>query len=363
MRIFVTLLASVFLIVSCKKETVDSLWQKSFGRGDAFFVRSSPDSGIVSCGMLNNKPYLVRLSKDKNIEVEFTSARDGLFNSVWFDDSCFIAGGNSNRKMLLARIDNEGYKVWDTTITEGFLIDRVNILYTGIGNLLAIGTASADSSDAVATGILFVRFDTTGNIIGNIDFIKETGFISANNAAIDNNGNIYLSLTRKTSGTKTKASVAKYSSDFQKLWETELYNNSNFGASGRGIIVNGDGDVFVTGKTEVSRDVGTLDESFLASLTGTGNIRWKRYIENSNAGASIILNDAGDLMMLNRNCFIVNLANPENGSDAGQIRMFSVCDSYDTDAFAESMDILSNNDLLAAGSKGDNFYIAVKPAE
>ncbi|MZP56698.1 MAG: hypothetical protein GT600_14740, partial [Bacteroidales bacterium] len=130
-------------------------------------------------------------------------------------------------------------------------------------------SASADSSYEGTTGMLFVRFDADGGISLNKG-VTENSFISANNAAVDGSGNVYLSLTRKTEGSKSKMSVAKYNSDINKIWETELYNNVNFGASGRGILVDNNSNIFVTGKTEVSKETGTLDESFLASLSSSG---------------------------------------------------------------------------------------------
>ena len=269
------LILALFLISSCKKETDDSKWERSFGQGNAFFIKSSPDSGIIACGILDNKPYLIKLSEKKVLVTEYKSETDGLFSSVWSETSYFIAAGNSSRKMLLTRIDNKGLEVWDTVIAAGFDIDLTNLSYTGNGTLLATGTASADSSDAGATGLLFVRFDTTGHVIEHKE-ITGTGFVSAEKAFVDGQGNIFLPLTRRSTGAKTGASVAKYNSDFQKLWETELYNNPNFAAAGYGIVVDGSGNIYVTGKTEVSRESGTLDNSFLASLNPSGSLRWKK---------------------------------------------------------------------------------------
>jgi len=360
MRILTAFPVFLLLIVSCRKEAVDDfMWEKSFGPGNAYFISHTADNGIVSAGMLNEKPYLLKLSNDKSSEIEFTSEADGLFSSLWFDDNCYIAGGSSNGKMLLAGIDDTGYKIWDATITADFYIDLTRVFYTVNGNMLAVGSASPDSYSAGATGLLFVWFDTTGSVTGTKE-LTESSFISANDAAVDNSGNIYLSLTRKTGEAKTKASVAKYNSDIQKLWETELYNNTNFGASGRGIIIDGSGNVFVTGKTEVSKDEGTLDESFLASLSGTGTVRWKKYLENSNSGSALVFNNSEILMLLNRNCFVINMADPEDGADAGRLRMFDVCDPYDTDAFGSYLDIDPDNNLLLAGSKGNSYYLAVK---
>jgi hypothetical protein len=64
--------------------------------------------------------------------------------------------------------------------------------------------------------------------------------------------------------------------------------------------------------------------------------------------------------MLNTSCFIVSIANPEDGSDAGKIRMFEVCDSKETDAFGRDLDLNYDGNILVAGSKGGSYYMALK---
>lgn len=361
-RLFVSSLI-LLLIFSCRKETDDFLiWQKSLGTGNAFYIASSPDAGVISAGTLNNKAYLGKFKNNTETEMEYISESDGLFSSVWYNDSFIIAAGSSEGKMLLTRLDYEGQQIWSTTINAGFTIDVTTLLNTDDGNILAVGSASADSSYEGTTGMLFVRFDADGGISLNKG-VTENSFISANNAAVDGSGNVYLSLTRKTEGSKSKMSVAKYNSDINKIWETELYNNVNFGASGRGILVDNNSNIFVTGKTEVSKETGTLDESFLASLSSSGTVRWKKYLENSNCGISLIKNETGSLYLLNRNCFFINLVNPEDGSDEGMLRTFDGCDPYSTDSFGMYFDTDQDGNILVAGARGGNYYLALKDPE
>jgi len=319
---------------------------------------------ILSCGEINGSPVLISISENKNINVDYTSVSEGLFSSAWYCDSCYIAAGSSDGKMLIERIDRNGLEVWDTLISAGFNIEVTNLKYTGDGTLLALGSAAPSSSEAGETGLLFIRIDTAGNIIEEKE-ITATEFISANNFTTDDQGNIFMALTRKSAIAKTRACVAKYNSDIQKLWETELYNNTSFGAASFGVDVDNSGNVYITGKTEVTREAGTLDNSFLACLDGTGEVIWKKYLENSNSGASLIIDNSGIIRMLNRNCFIINNfsvdpASPDVVTDEGPIRMFSVCNSYDTDAFGTDLDLYYDGNILTSGSKGGNFFLAVK---
>jgi hypothetical protein len=352
------LMLIVFLLFSCKKERSDLIWERSFSPGNALFIGSAPDSGIVSCGVMNSQPYLLKLSKERKIVADYTYGSDGQFSSSWSDTSGFIAGGNSGGKMLLVRLDKEGQKIWDTTISASFSIDLSTLIYTGTGTFLAVGSIDP-AADADASGILFIRFDTAGQVLQHKE-ITDPNFISASSAAVDNAGNIYLALTKRNSGANSRAAAAKYNSDFQKIWETELYNNPDVSSACLGIVLSGSDSLYVTGKTEVARTDGTLDNSYIVSLTKTGMVGKKKYLENSNSGSALICINTDRIMMLNRNCFIIINIDPVNGYNTNPIRMFSVCNSYTTDAYGSALDLNYDGNIFVAGSKGGNFYLALK---
>lgn len=348
----------LFALVSCKKETADYIWEKSLSKGNACFAISSADSGILTCGTLNNQPYLLKLSREKEVVFDYTSGHSGLFSSAWSDDSCFVAAGNSNGKMLIECINHSGMISWDTTFAATFQVDITNLYYTGNGNFLALGSASADSTSAGATGFLFVKFDTTGKVTLRKEN-KETNFIAAGSMAVDNSGNIFLPLTRKASGAKSKASVAKYNSDFQRIWETELYNNPSFGAASVSIALDKNGIIYVTGKTEITKEQEVMDNSFIASVSVTGTIKWKNYLEMTNCGSALSFND-DMVIMLNKNCYIINMIDPDDGSETKKIRLFSLCNSINTSAFGYDLDVDYAGNLLVSGMRGGNFYLALK---
>jgi hypothetical protein len=365
MKRLVPVLFLAILISSCRKSERDFIWEKSYEKGEALFLRTSSDSGFIACGKMDDKPYCIRLNKNRSLIIDFKSENPGLFSSAWFDTSGYIAGGSTSGKMLLMHYSPSGIKLWEKSLDPGFKIDYTSVFYTGNGKLLAIGSANISSSLSGTYGLYFVRFDTTGLVITEKK-ITETSFVSANKAEIDNAGNIYLALTRKGASDKTKASAAKFNDLFQKLWETDLFNNPGFAAGSLAIKLDGSGNVFVSGKTELPVEGGTLDNSFLVSLTNAGVIGWngkKKYLESSNSGSSLIFNGAGDLVMLNKNCFIINILSKTDGSDAGRISMLSLCDSYNTDAIGSDIDINYDKNILVAGSRGGSFYLALKSTQ
>jgi hypothetical protein len=262
--------------------------------------------------------------------------------------------------MLIAWLDNQSNPIRDTTFSSDYHIDYSSVCYLGNSKLLAVGSASPDSANSGTTGLYFVWFNTDGSITDHKEIIGSP-FISANKVVTDNSGNIYLSLTRKSTGSKSKATVAKYNSQLQKLWETEIYNNPSFGASNLGISLDNAGIIYATGNTELPVVSGTSYSSFSAKLTNNGIVQWRKYPENSNFGSAVIIDKNGQVLMLNHNCFIINILNPADGSTTGTVRTFDVCDSKNTDAFGQDLDINFDGNIIMAGSKGGGFYLALKP--
>lgn len=357
----------VFLIIvllsGCRKEKGYFAWERSYGRGEARYIKVSSDSGLVACGISENKPYLLRLDKNKMTVTEYRADVTGVFTSVLYDTSGYIAAGSTDGKMLLMRLSKTGDKIWDKIIDPGFIVDQTQLLITEGGSYLALGSASPDTIYEAQAGIFFINFDSTGLVLDESEY-KEGLFISSSEAVIDNSGNIYMALTRKSAHAESKATVAKFNSSFQLIWEEELSNNRAYGAASMAIIFDEPGRLYVAGRTELPKEGGDLiNNSFIASISLNGSLNWKKYPENSNSGTSIINNSAGEVVLLNKNCFIANLLDPDNGADGGRIRMFSVCDPYNTDAIASDFDIDFNNDFVMVGSVGASFYIAVKAME
>jgi hypothetical protein len=361
MKRFIPLFILIIFMAGCKKSESDFIWEKSSGKGTAYFIESSSDSGFYACGEKDGAPYFVRFNKKRSQILEFTSDNSGLFSSAWFDTSGYIAGGSSAGKVLLMRYSAGGNKLWEKIIDAGFKVDFTDLVYVGYGNMLALATASPDSANTGTANLFFIRFDTTGQIITEKK-TSESGFVSGNKVVLDNNGNIYLPLTRKSTFSNPKASVAKYNSLFQKIWETELYNNPDFSAASLSVINDASGNIYVSGYTEVSGQDGVISNSFLASLTGTGAIRWKKYLEYYNSGSAMIFDDSNNLLMLNKNCYIINTAVTSNGDDAGTIKAFSLCNSKSTDAIGRDIALNFDSNILLAGSLGGSFYLALKSA-
>ena len=359
MKIFVAFILPVLVLFSCKKENSDFIWERSFSPGDTKFISATGDSGFIACGMMNGYPSLVRFSKTKTVVLDYSYEAEGQFTSAWADTSGFVAAGNTGGKLLLLRAGKNGNTIWDTTFTSDFNVDRTRLIYYDQGNFMVIGSPDPDATDQPSSGILFVRFDTTGQVFLKNE-ISGTDFISASDGISDPQGNIYLAVTLMPAGANTRAAVIKYNSDLQKIWETEIYNNPDISSACLGIVMNNQDSLLVTGKTEVARTDGILDNSYIVSLSKSGIIGKKKYLENSNRGVALIPWDDGRFLLLNSNCFIISIIDPGNGYTADNLRFFSVCNSYTTDAFGSSIAKYYDGNILAAGMRGGNFFLALK---
>ena len=362
MRSLCLTLLVIALLSGCKKDKSYFAWEKSYGSGEARYIKVTSDSGLIACGVSENQPFMLRLDENKMLITDYRYEANGVFTSAMYDSSGYLAAGSAEGKMLIVRLSKTGNKLWEKTSDPGFIVSQTQLLKLDNGNFLAIGSASPDTSYSVQTGLQLLSFDTTGLVIN--EQVYKSGFHIASYAAtVDNSNNLYLALTKKETNSASKASVAKFTGNIQKVWEEELSNNPAFGAAALAVLLDGS-EVYVAGRTELPKEGGgMINNSFIASLTVSGSLKWKKYPENSNAGTGIIINSAGEVTLLNKNCFIVSILDPGNGADGGRIRMFDVCDPYNTDAIASGFDIDFNNDLVIAGSLGGRFYIAVKAME
>ena len=359
-------LLSVFLIIlvlsGCKKSESFLAWEKTYGAGEARFIKLTADSGFIACGSSENHPYLVRLDENKMLVLDFSADLPGVFTSALFDTSGYITGGSTNGRMLIMRHSKTGSLLWDKTIDPGFNIDQTQLLRLDNGNFLAIGSASPDTIYENDCGLLFISLDSTGQVLNEQKYTNGF-FIASYEAATDNSDNIYLALTRKELLSEPSATVAKFNKQFQLIWEEALANNPSYGAAALAIIHDGSGDLYVAGRTELPSESGIMNNSFIASVSDAGSLNWKKYPENSNSGTAILLNEGGELVLLNINCFIVNVLDPTRGDDGGRLRMYDVCDPYNTDALASDFVLTAANEYIMAGSLGGKFYLAVRAAQ
>lgn len=312
-------------LVSCSKTTENIIWESSFGKGKALFVQAAGDTGIVSCGEMDGRQYLLYIDAARNKVLEYKPDMKGLLNDAWTGENYFITAGSAGGKMYLAKIDNTGTAVWDSVFNNTFRIDNTSLCYLGSGQFLAVGSVNPDSSYAGSPGLSFVWFDNNGNITQRKDSVY-TSYIAVMDAITDNEGNIYLAASRKN-GSGTMASVIKYTSYFYKQWEKSISNNPAFGAASLSILLDDANNPVISGRTELEVSTGKEDNTFIAQYffaIPNDSIR-KKYLEYANSGTSVIRDGTGQYLVLNSRCNVINILD-QDLKPAGIIRTYSSCD-------------------------------------
>jgi hypothetical protein len=357
-RAFLFILAAA-AFVGCSKTSENIMWERSFGKGKALFVGATGDSGIVSCGELDGKPYLLFLDEEKNQVMQYKSEYKGLFNDAWTGENYFITAGSTAGKMYLARIGGTGTQEWDSVFNTSFRIDNTSLCYLGGGDFLAVGSVNPDSSNTGSFGLSFVWFTSNGNITQRKDSVY-TSYISVMDAVTDNSGNIYLATARQN-GTSTMATVTKYTSYMYKQWERPISNNPAFGAASLSIILDGPDKPVVAGRTELQISTGKEDNTFVARYffaIPRDSIK-KEYLEFANSGTFLLKDGTGQYLVLNSRCNIINILD-QDFKTSGVIRTYSSCDSQDTDIFGYSIALDPSGNIIIAGTKGGGYYLALK---
>ena len=345
-------------LLSCKKSGENIVWERTYGKGKALCVRNTADTGIVSCGQLEGNQYLMLTDLNGTRTLEYKPSKQGALTAVIPATGCFIAAGVTEGKMEISRIGTSGQADWDTTFTTSFTVDHTALCDMGNGSYLAVGSADPDSAKREITGLSLIVIDADGSISFRQDSVYSS-YIAVRSVATDASGNLYMAMTRIGTGGKMKASVVKYNQDFQKIYEKELYNNPAYSAASQGITVDDEGNPLVSGRTELSINTGTADNAFAAKYFFKGDSLQKQYLEFRNSGTEVKSDGAGQFIVLNKNCLIVDFLG-ERTKISGIVRMFSSCDSKTTDAFGQSIDLISSGNFVIAGSKSNYYYLAVK---
>lgn len=349
------------LFTACNKDENRYLfiWEQTFGSGSALDVAMAADSGMVACGTSSGHPFLKKITRGKVVRVDYTMDRAGSFTACWSDTASFIVAGSSQGSLLLAKLDKVGELVWDTLIDASFYIDKASLALKNDNTFIVVGSACADSLRDEVSGLLFVEFDTAGNVDLNHELLETTS-IYAEGMAMDGNGNIYLPMTRRWGEDKPTAGAAKFSAELHKIWECELYNNPNYGAAAMDVEYD-DGMLYMTGRTETLKEEQVVNNSFIVALNpSTGVDIWKSYRDKSNTGVDILMVPDLGVLALNRNCFVASLADPADGTDLGKIRMFNGCDSYSTTERGASVKVYYDQSLLIGGTRGGSIFVALK---
>lgn len=356
-------LIAVSLLSCSKNENGDFIFEKNWKEGRANDMIVGSDTMYIIAGEAENSPFIIKANRSGSRVFEYLPGGDGAFNMLIEDTSAYYAAGHSEGDILVSRINHQGEEEWSVLLTVPADVSKAVIRPDGEDSFLVCGSANIDQAGSAVFGLFSI--DRSGNLSG--ETLVDPGFnVTINDFVVNAAGNIYAAMAKTVEGSKSRASVAEITKSGDILWENELYNNSRFAAACQAIKVYDNGDIFVTGKTELNIDDNTLENSFMASLDTYGDVKMKKYLENSNCGVDIAFDEFDRAHILNRNCFIINIISNisvQDEMDETLIRTFAVCDPYATDSYGSAMKITGGGDYILCGSQAGKVYYSLRKGD
>ena len=234
--------------------------QRAFGGGAAAYVTKLDNTGQLMWntfldGAGGDFGSAIAVDGSGNVYVA------GDSSASWGSPQRAFSGGTDDA--FVAKLDKTGQLVWNTFLSGGAPYGYgYGIAVDGSGNVYVTGYSSAtwgnplrafsDNLDAFVA-----KLDSTGKLVWNT-FLGGTDDDVGGGIAVDGGGNVYVTGKSYASwgsplwafGGGTDAFVAQLDNTGQLLWNTflrgEYYND------GRGITMDGSGNVYVTGMSYAS---------------------------------------------------------------------------------------------------------------
>ncbi|MDX2414227.1 MAG: hypothetical protein QNK33_03455 [Bacteroidales bacterium] len=354
-------LASFLLIIvvlsSCSKDDPSEfMWEKTKGSGTVYDTKIVDDTLFLLAGTSDSKPLFLKSSDGGKTDFIYAPELTGAFTAIAEDGAGYYLAGTSGNELLITHLDLEGAEVWDTLINVSTDVQVAQIDWLDSEYLMVIGSSHPDSLSSSSFELVII--DTNGDI--SEASIASPGFYtSITGLKVVSAAEIFVSITKNYGAGKSLSSVARITSEGSIIWETELFNNPSYAAASNSLSEL-NGMLYISGSLERIADDEILINSFVASLTLSGILGNKEFLENSNSGSDTDFNSSGDIAVLNRNCLILSIGAIPIGEDISRFRVLDACDSYNTATLGLSLSADGDGNYLIGGSLGGKFYYALR---
>lgn len=352
--ILITVVIILTIGAACSSEDNKGfLWEKENGDGSAYTSLYTSDSLYLFAGSSSGRAAAVKTTVSGRQIYRHDGDAPGRYTSVTEDTSGIYLAGASNGKIVVTRISNRFTHHWTYTYDTSTGVESAKILKLNDDKYIVVGGDRSDSLRYNKFVILIINRE------GEAAFLSESGGgnrQTVSDVVVVNQDDLVTAVTRRIGNGKSQAVIARYSTAGDLLWERELYNNPEFGSSASSLAKGEDGTIYITGLIEMSDGDNLLTSSWVAGFTPVGNQLWKRHLENSNAGMDLFIKDGTDLMVLNRNCGIINHISLPDGSVTDRSALYYACDPSDSEFEIRSLNVLPCGDYLVTGSRSGKFY-------
>ena len=301
--------------------------------GDTLWTRTYNGSGkkddevlAIACDALNNV-YVTGYSKSSNngddiITLKYDlngalistliynnpSNQDDQGNSISVDvlGNIYVAGQSdsdassvSNDDFIVLKYDNTGNIVWSNLYNGiGNLTDRaVKILTDNSGNVYVTGRSNNGTDDDYYT----IKYNSSGSITWQVA-LDNGSDDRPSSMYIDASSNLYIT-GKSNNGSDDDIYTIKYNSNGAELWTGGIVYNGTGGNNDKayGIVVDGSGNVYVTGKTDNDPSTTTNYDYCTLKYNSSGSQQWVKTYNGvgdlTDEASSIVLDNSGNIIV------------------------------------------------------------------
>lgn len=253
---------------------------------------------------------------------------------------------------------------WVQYYSERAQISNVPSAIDANSNVYITGYTYPTPSNADLTTI---KYDATGSIVW-VKHYNNGGYDDANAITLDASSNVYVAGESDGTGTGRDLVVVKYDVNGNQLWASRFNGAANLSDVANAIVVDGPGNVYVTGRTTVT---GGTTNYVTIKYDASGVQQWVSYYNgtgnNNDESVAIDLSSSGRLYVTGtsrnasgNNDIVTIRLNPNNGN---QMWVKSINGSANSNDRAYAL-LADGNDVVVVGSQKNTVtnddYITLK---
>lgn len=237
--------------------------------------------------------------------------------SAWTESIRTYGGGSSD--CFVAKLDNKGAVLWNTSLGGPLYDGGYSLAVDSYENVFIVGNSVETWGSPIISHTggnhdgFAARLDKNGKLLWNT-FFGSDDYDGCYSVSVDESGNVYVTGESFSEwGAPIHGFVRGYYGDYDayvaKLdphgsmrWNTFIGGTGS--DYGRGITLDTEGNVYVTGKSNVSWGTPLAPHSgdydaYAAKLDGKGELLWHTFLggEGRDSGSAVIINWTGNIFV------------------------------------------------------------------
>lgn len=222
----------------------------------------------------------------------------------------FGDGGNSQVDIMLLKYNSAGVRQWDTTWNSSAFQDDipVDMAVDGSGNILITGTTEPDTVSG-SSDYITLKFNPSGGLVWQAQYSRPAvanGKDEAAKLGVDGNGDVFVT-GRSSNGSDDDYVTLKYSGTNGTVLWTQIYNSGNGTDRATALVIDHGGNVIISGRS----DNGSNDDFRTIKYNSAGTLQWTKgwnSAYNQNDRAIAVTVDATD------NVYVCGQTDADNSS-------------------------------------------------